>query len=145
MLVIGDRIVYPAGNTKVTIRETKDKVIFYQRKPSGHRDIIVLGKDGNHLQAGLDYSKKFKDRDGKKHSYGTLKTHDVVTKNGLVHRGFIRDVAMTYENPIDAMLDHRYSVGDATLDPGDYLDDVPSFLQAVDKTNGVAALIITEY
>lgn len=145
MLVIGDRIVYPAANTKVKIRETKDKVIFYQTKPSGHRDIIVLGKDGNHLKAGLEYAKKFKNRDGKLHTFGTLKTHVLKTSKGVMHKGFMRDLAQTYPNPIDAMLDHRYLVDTGGIDPADYFDDEDGFFDTIQESNGVAALILTEY
>lgn len=145
MLVIGDRIVYPAANTKVTVRETKDKVIFYQKKPSGHRDIIVLGKDGKHIKAGLEYAMKFKNRAGKKHSFGSLKTHNIVTKGGEVHAGFVRDVAVTFTSPMDALNEDRYSKVKEFIDPADYFDDEDSFFSAVTESNGIAALILTEF
>ena len=145
MLVIGNRIVYPSGNTRVRVYESKTRVTFIQTKPSGHRDIIILGKDGNHLKAGLEYSQKFRNRKGVKHSWGTLKTHDITTKKGIMVRGFMRDVALTYENPIDAMTDNRYHRDDDELNFGDYMDDEQGFLSEVQKSNGVAALILTEY
>lgn len=148
MLVVGDRVVFPAGNTKVTVRETATRIFIYQRRHSGHKDTIILGKDGNHLKAGLEYSKSVRtsaDKKGVMRSWGSLKTHAVTTKNGEVINGFMRDVAQTYENPIDAMLDHRYLVDSDQPNPGDYLDDFPEFLARTQKTNGISALILTEY
>lgn len=145
MLVIGDKIVYPAGNTKVRVYETASRITFIQTKPSGHRDIIILGKDGDHLKAGLEYSKTFRNKKGVRHSWGTLKTHDVTTKKGLMVKGFMRDVAQTYDNPIDAMTDNRYHANDTEISLGDYMDDEKGFLSEVQKSNGVAALILTEY
>lgn len=145
MLVIGDRIVYPAANTKVSIRETKDKVFFYQKKPSGHRDIIILAKDGNHLKAGLEYAKNFKNRKGIHHSFGTLKTHAVKTKSGVMHKGFMRDVARTFMNPMDALNEDRYKISPVIVDPADYFDDEDAYFDAVTANNGIAALILTEF
>ena len=144
MLVIGNKIVYPSGNTKVKVREYGNKVIFYQTKPSGHRDIIILAKDGNHLKAGLEYAKNYKRKSGVLHAWGTLKTHDVKTKHGVMHKGFMRDVAVTYENPLDAMTDNRYKV-DEIISADDYDGQIDDFIADVQKTNGVAALILTEY
>ena len=145
MLVIGDKIVYPAGNTKVKVREYKNTVIFYQTKPSGRRDIIILAKDGNHLQAGLNYAKTHRDKKGTLHAWGTLKTHNITTKKGTMVRGFMRDVAKTYETPLEAMTDNRYHANDTPISVDDFADDKQRFFDEVQKSNGISALILTEY
>lgn len=145
MLVVGDRIVFPAGNTKVKIYEKGNRITIIQTKASGHRDVIVLAKDGNHIPEGIKYAQNFRNKKGKKHSFGTLKTHDLETTKGEFVKGFMRDVSKTYENPIDALTDERYVIEKVGLDPAEYYKDPAKFISAAYANNGVSALILTEY
>jgi hypothetical protein len=152
--VVGDFIAFPVppgGSAK--IRETKHGVFLdYGRKGAefkNNQDTIILAKDLNHIKYGMKIAKRQKARDDANENttavYGTLKTHAygaTRTGEGEMIKGFMRDVARTYDNPLDALLDDRYAA-DKTNIAGSHMVITADFVDKLHEKNGVAALIMT--
>ena len=151
MRTIGGAVVFPSGsNGTAKIRETKHGVfIDYGPKNArkGKLDTIILSKDGNHIKYGMKLARRESlraDPDLELTAWGTLKTHAFNTKkngSGEMVRGFMRDVAVSHQNPEDALYDNRYG-GGLTIDPHALTD---KFVAELAQTNGTAAMIRVRY
>lgn len=160
MLVIGDKLVFPAQNRKVTIRETA-KGVFVEEVRKNYPDgtpipknllklepktTIVLSKDGDHIKYGRELARKH----GKKQRlesnpimYGTLKTRSVKSK-GVEYKTFMRDLARMHQRADDAIIDHRYIDAVEDIERDDY-ENTAEYLDACAETNGTVALIRVEF
>jgi hypothetical protein len=152
MRIIGNAVVFPkhSDGWDVKLRETKRGVfVEYGPKKSfkTHSDTIILSKDGNHIKYGVELARRNKAREGEDitATYGTVKTHAYSTGKkkdgtaGEMINGFMRDTARATENPLDALLDNRYSVDSLNLAAPPKIDK--GFISKLAQTNGVAALI----
>lgn len=160
MLVIGDKLVYPARNRHVKVRETA-KGIFIEETRSVYPDgkpipkaelkkeskaTIVLAKDGNHLKYGRELARK----NGKRQRmgdrpimFGTLKTSSLKSR-GETYKTFMRDMARLSYTPEGAIIDHRYLQVEEEIERDDY-ESKDEYLDANAESNGVVALIRVEF
>lgn len=150
MKTFGEFVLFPTGpGATAKIRETKHGVfVSYGRagaKFKDYHDEIILSKKGDHIAYGMKLAKRNAARkgDGGKvmQTYGTLKTH-AYTSGGEMVNGFMRDTARAYENPMKALLDERYAVDGGETDPDVSQPITKGFMQLLQETNGVAALIL---
>jgi hypothetical protein len=158
MRTIGGAVVFPTGSGGIAkLRETKQGV-FIDYGPRGAKrgkfDTIILSKDGNHIKYGMSLAKREARRseiddsgEPSLRAWGTLKTHAYNTKknkDGEMIRGFMRDVATSYPDALDALYDNRYGAGGAAnqLDPHPLTTE---WLEKLQATNGTAAMIRVNY
>lgn len=160
MLVVGDKLVYPAQNRHVTVRETAKGVFIDEvraRYPDGRpipKDLlkkepktsIILAKDGNHLKYGRELARKNGKRQRLENNpimYGSLKTRSLKSK-GAEYKTFMRDLARLHESTDAAIVDHRYIDVAEDVERDDF-ESTQEYLDACAETNGVAALIRVEF
>lgn len=157
MLVVGDKLVFPAEGAHVKVRET-GKGIFIDAKrttdaagrkiKNGSSYTIILAKNGEHIK----YARELERKSGKKTkvtddrgqvstTYGTLKTSTLGLRDGTTVKTFMRDMTMQYENLADAVEDDRYNEGAADDIFQDDYDTQSEYLSQVAEANGVHAII----
>ena len=160
MLVVGDKLVFPAHNRKVTVRETAKGVFIDEvraRDMSGNpltkeqikkepKTTIVLAKDGNHIKYGRELARKHGKRQRLENNpimYGTLKASSLKSK-GKEYKTFMRDLARLHQSADDAVIDHRYIDTAEDIERDDY-ENTAEYLDACAETNGTVALIRVEF
>lgn len=160
MLVIGDKLVYPASTRKVTIRETAKGVFIEEqvsRTPDGRifdkaeqkrqpKVTTILSKDGNHLKYGRELARKAGKRqrlEDRPIMWGTLKLSTMKGSKGTI-KTFMRDLARLHETTEGAIIDHRYFKVEEEIERDDF-ESTDEYLEANAETNGVAALIRVEF
>lgn len=158
MLVVGNKLVFPAEGAHVKVRETK-KGIFIDAKrttdaagrriKNGNSYTIILAKDGNHIKYGLELArktgKKAELKNGQLTAYGTLKTSSLKLADGTTVKTFMRDMSAGYESAAGAIEDDRYNQGAADEILEDDYGTRAEYLSDVAETNGVHALIRMHY
>jgi hypothetical protein len=158
MRTIGGAVVFPTGSGGVAkLRETKHGVfIDYGPRTAkkGRFDTIILSKSGNHIKYGMELAKREarraeldESRDPSLRAWGTLKTHAYNTKKnkgGEMIRGFMRDVANSFPDAVDALYDNRYGAGGNANKLGEH-PLTAEWLEKLQATNGTAAMIRVNY
>lgn len=157
MLVVGDKLVFPAEGAQVKVRETA-KGIFIDAKrttdftgkkiKNGPKYQIILAKDGAHIKYAKELERKAgKRRDGvdargqQRITYGTLKTSSLDTRDGKTVKTFMRDITMQYETVDGAIEDDRYNEGAADDILADDYKSHTAYMTDVAEANGVHAVI----
>lgn len=160
MLVIGDKLVYPAENRKVTIRETGKGVFIDEQRTTTFdgrkftpaeqkrqpKTTIILAKDGNHLKYGRELARKAGKRqrlDNRPIMWGTLKASTFKGSKGTI-KTFMRDLARLHETPEGAIIDHRYLRVEEDIERDDF-ESTDEYLEANAESNGTNALIRVEF
>lgn len=160
MLIIGDKLVYPADKRKVTIRETAKGVFIEEQRTKTFegrtftkaeqkaqpKTTIILAKDGDHLKYGRELARKAGKRqrlEDRPIMWGTLKASTFKGSKGTI-KTFMRDLARLHETPDDAIIDHRYINVADEIDRDDF-ESTDEYLEANAEANGTTALIRVEF
>ena len=128
MDLIGDRLVFPAYNHSVKVKETKHGVIVTCTAPVRTKGVkpvtydIVLSKDTDkHIQYGLKIARDRKrkaekalEKDDKVilPAFGRLRSADYKLSDGRIKHGYMRDMVNMSTDPRIALQDDRYNSRD---------------------------------